>query len=279
MSRLKKNMISPADYTHASVLAREVTNEMLARLDFMTIKPKRILNAAGRVSEMSWQLQSRYPEAQLVAIDDSLPLLHHAAEVNNGLSSITYLCGSATSLPFADHSVDLVMANLLFPYHTDYSLLLREWRRILSADGLLMMTAFGLDTLKEWPSIFQYTNASHDNRRDSPQLVDIHDIGDLLLAEGFVDPVLDVDHYTMLYRTQAQLRQEVYQSGMAFFPMEQEITDMIGAADGSWPLTYEVIYAHAFAPEKLEAVATSLGGMTRIPLSQVRRQLKREEDS
>ncbi|MCP6769816.1 hypothetical protein NL529_33720, partial [Klebsiella pneumoniae] len=78
-----------------------------------------------------------------------------------------------------------------------------------------------------------------------PLLVDMHNVGDGLLEAGFIDPVLEVNHYILTYRSQDKLISELEASGMLEGSMD---TDKIKSQppndDGVWPVTYEVIYAH-----------------------------------
>jgi malonyl-CoA O-methyltransferase len=258
---LSNNIISPEDYAKAAALALEVGAEMLARLEWVTLKPKVILEVGCKTGEMSLLLQTRYPDAHIVAQDSAISMLHYAQQ-----ESVSYLCAEAGKLPFLDNSIDLIFANLCFPWQNDYPLLLREWHRVLSPDGLVILSALGFDSLQEWRSVI--------NPADMPQLVDMHDIGDLLLAEKFADPVLDVNHYTMTYRNKEKLIHELYSSGMIATPMALSAANVMPDNEGIWHITYEVIYAHAFAPAKTNEVSASADGIVRIPLSRLRRQLK-----
>jgi malonyl-CoA O-methyltransferase len=98
--------------------------------------------------------------------------------------------------------------------------------------------------------------------------MDMHDLGDALLHEGFIDPVLDVNYYVTNYCEQNKLRKELEASEM----LEQspsEWNTMMPAEDGTWDITYEVIYAHAFAPLPPSADE----GIVKIPLTQLRKTL------
>jgi len=267
---LAKNILwSPAEYAAAAVIAREAGEEMLARLELMTLKPNVIVDAGCGTGELSAQLQSRYQDAYILTIDTSETMLRHLQDClpqcGRGI-----VCAKAEKMPLRDQSVDLVFANLLLPWCHDITSMLQEWRRILRPDGLLMLSAFGLDTLREWSEIFQDT--------EIPQLIDMHDIGDLLLQEGFVDPVLDVNHYTTTYREKNQLIHELRASGM-WFPQDQHQAEQVTVSDAFPPddalvVTYEVIQAHAFAPVISEEISASADGVVRVPLAHLRQRLR-----
>jgi malonyl-CoA O-methyltransferase len=256
---------SPSDYAKAAVLAREVGQEMLARLDWMTLKPRVIVDMGCGTGEMSALLQQRYPDAQVLALDMSQSMvqsLKQKAPQSYGI------CADGETLPLRNQTVDLIFANFLLPWHDDFTLLLREWMRVLRPEGLLLFTALGPDTLREWRAIFDDAHI--------PLLVDMHDIGDVLLKEGFADPVLDVDYYTMTYRDKNRLMSELRASGM----LSSDQSDLCGVApsdDGTWAVTYEVIHAHAFTRAASEEVSASADGIVRVPISHLRRQRSPEK--
>ena len=95
----------------------------------------------------------------------------------------------------------------------------------------------------------------------------------------FADPVLDVDYYTLTYRDKNRLIAELQTSGM--LSAESEIGDLstvTAAEDGAWPVTYEVIYAHAFTPAEREEVSASADGVVRVPISHLKRQLSQGKE-
>lgn len=259
-------MYSPLTYAETSILAKEAAAEMLSRLDWMSINPKIIVDMGCGPGEMSAQLQRRYKEAKVLALDISESMLQYAKQQYPTLNDTAYLCAEASQLPFQDQVVDLIFANFLLPWCADMTLLLREWRRVLRPNGLILFTALGLDTLQESYQLF--------NSNDVPNLIDMHDIGDLLLQEKFADPVLDVNHYTLIYHDKEKLISELYQSGIVTQSARTaDLNALVPLANGTWPVTYEIIYAHAFLPEVQEEISASADGMVRIPLSHLRKRL------
>ena len=63
-----------AAYDQAAVLAREVGARMAERLDYMKISPPRIADIGCATGDGIRALQWRYPKAQALAIDVSLPM-------------------------------------------------------------------------------------------------------------------------------------------------------------------------------------------------------------
>src|SRR5262245_59206428 len=97
-----KNMIwSPIDYKDVSVLAREVGNEMLSRLVWVTLKPSVILDLGCGTGEFSSLLQARYPEAQVIPLDLSQQMIEYAKQ--HSVQSLC-VCADSSELPLRDQS-------------------------------------------------------------------------------------------------------------------------------------------------------------------------------
>lgn len=233
---------------------REVGMEILSRLEWITLQPEVIVDVGGGLGEMSRGLQTRYVNAKVVTLDLTESMLQQGKQDDKQLSCV---CADANALPFCDESVDMLFANLLLPWQTDIESILAEWLRVLRPNGLLMVTAFGPDTLIGW-----------QNRL--PRVLDMHDLGDLLLQQKFADPVLDVNYYTLTYREPSKMLHELQATGML------HVGDFVPAPalDGKWEVTYEVIFAHAFKPPASDEVAASSDGVVRVPLAHLRRQLR-----
>jgi malonyl-CoA O-methyltransferase len=226
-----------ADYADVAVLPHSIGEQMLMRLDLVSIKPKVIAELGSSDGFCTSLLTVRYPEAKIFSIPDP-----EAAE----------------KLSLADESVDLIVANLILPWSNDFEATLREWRRILRPNGLLMFTSLGPDTLNEL----------HHAPVEFPHLIDMHHLGDGLTRIRFADPVLDVEYVTVTYRNHAQLAKELQTLGMVSGDAAQ--MTLTPTADGIYSLTFEVVYGHAWRPEAKEDYAADEEGVVRIPLSHLR---------
>ena len=247
-------------YDEVSVLAHEAGLELMERLRWMTLSPKVIVDMGCGTGVMSKMLHERYPHAQMIALDSSPAMLGYMKNKHTEIKN--FIGADANQLPLRNQSVDLICANLLLPWCASGLGILAEWRRVLREDGLLMFSALGLDTLKEWREFL-----SHEQM---PTLYDMHDIGDKLLQQGFADPVVDVNDYTLTYSSKQKCAEELYHSGMITIPAEKFAANQaLPADDHTWHVTYEVITGHAFAPALKEKDAAN---EIRVPLSQLRRQ-------
>lgn len=239
---------SPEKYKKAAFLAKAAAEEMLSRLDWMVIKPTVIVDMGCGPGDLAVELAKRYPAATVYAVDQSAAML--AAVAGDNLST---MLADAAKLSLADHSVDLLCANFLLPWVSDISACLQEWRRILAPNGLLMISTLGLSTLKELPASSK--EALHT------RLVDMHDLGDALVAAGFADPVLDTATFPVRYRSSETLQQELQASGFISDPVDCQAES----------ITFEVVHAHAFAPLASAGFKADADGVVRVPLSHLRR--------
>jgi malonyl-CoA O-methyltransferase len=263
--------ISPAAYAEASALAEEIGKEMLSRLDWVILQPEVIVDIGSGAGKMTSALRCRYPEAHLIALDVAYPMLQYAKlQEKNGVETKTdYVCANALALPLIAHSVDLIFANLVLPWCGDLENYLREWRRVLRPDGLLVFTSLGPDTLQTW-------RASLANSI-IPNCIDMHVLGDALTAARFSDPVMDVDYFTLTYRQLENLFQELQASGMVIPGNYTALKEAQQNATGLWETTYEVVFGHAWGPQLEVDQVVDAEGIVKIPLSHLRYGYRKKE--
>ncbi len=251
-------------YDADAVLQREICSRMLERLDFIRLQPVRILDAGSGTGWGARQLQQRYTSAQIVALDIALGMLHqirsHARWWHKllGGKEQSALCADVEALPLAPASVDLVWSNLALQWCNDLPQTFVELHRTLKVDGLIMFSTFGPDTLKELRAAFHAADGyNHINR-----FADMHDLGDMLVAAGFAEPVMDMEYITLTYDDVKAAMQDLRGIG-AHNATAGRVPGMMGKAawgrmvqhyeslrrDGKLPATFEVIYGHAWKPQ------------------------------
>ena len=244
-------------YEQHDVLQREVQGLLLERLDFYLQPPARVIDVGAGTGRGSALLKKRYAKAEVIAVDLALPMLRAAKKHSSWLKPFQRVCAEATALPLADHSVDVLHSNLCFQWIDDLSTLFGECARVLKPGGMLVFSSFGPDTLKELRAAW----AEADEQPHVSRFLDMHDVGDALLAAGLRDPVLDVCRYTLTYSEPRKLLQELQGLGAtnADTTRERGLTGkthyrrMLQAyeamrVDGHIPATWEVITAHAWGP-------------------------------
>lgn len=246
------NIATPEEYSEAAFLARVVAEEMLTRLQVVKLSAQWILDLGCGVGADLPGLTQRFPEAEIIGMDCSELYLDYGKRQAHHQGH--WIAADAGSLPLASHSVDLIFANLLLPWSSDPLALLKEWRRVLRPGGLLFFSCLGPDTFKQTQTEFL------------PGLVDMHEVGDALLEQGYVDPVLEVEDLTLTYPTLKRLQSELEKSGM--LKKGLKVND-ITTVDGVFPISYEVIYGHAWCPV-VKAFKSDKEGVVKVPISHLK---------
>jgi len=251
-------------YDAAAVMQREVCTRMLERLDYIKQKPAIVLDVGSGTGWGTRQLGELYPAAQIVALDIAMGMLQTSRGTSSWWSKLfsgkatPYVCGDMEALPVATNSMDMVWSNLAMQWCNDLPATFVELQRVLKVDGLLMFSTFGPDTLKEIRSAFKDVDGyNHINR-----FADMHDIGDMLVAAGFGDPVMDMEYITLTYDDVKAVMQDLRSIG-AHNATAGRATGMMGKKkwnrvlenyellrrDGKLPATFEVVYGHAWKPQ------------------------------
>jgi len=255
-----------ATYEEAAFLAREVGNRMRERLDFLRAVPADILDLGSGMGEGARWLRQRYPGCTVVELDFAYPMLAGARAsaswwrrgVQRWKGVAPRICADVEKLPFRDCSFDMVWSNLTLHW-VDLRQGLAEAYRVLRPGGVCMFSTLGPDTLKELRASYQQADGfQHVNR-----FVDMHDIGDMLVESRFADPVMDMEYLQLTYADVGALLRELRAAGArnanAARPPglsgRQAFGRMRAAYEryregGRLPVTFEVVYGHAWRPER-----------------------------
>ncbi len=241
-------------YSRASRLEAEVGERMLERLDYVKLAPRRVLDAGSGPGRDARALAKRYPQARVIALDFS----HRMLRQEDGFLSRLFarnekhsLCANFERLPLAGESVDLVWSNMALHWAVDPLAAFREFHRVLAVEGLLMFSTLGPDTLG---GLRTAAGAARVHA-----FADMHDLGDMLVAAGFSEPVMDMERLTLLYADGAALLADLRASGQTgaltgrarglagrrFFAALREKLEA-QRRDGKLPVGYEVVYGHAW---------------------------------
>jgi malonyl-CoA O-methyltransferase len=268
-----------ATYEAHAVLQAEVAMRLQERLDGIEIQPKRILDAGSGPGTGASALAQRFPDADVVALDIAPAMLRAASSRARDSHPFERVAADVQALPLADNAFDLVYSNLCLQWCDDPGLAIAELARVLRPGGLLLFTMFGPATLHELRDAFAKADATPHVSR----FVDMHDIGDALLTTGFRDPVLERDDFTLTYADVLSLMRELRAIGATNADAKRQRT-LTGKAhlrrvvdayeafrtDGVLPATYEVVYAHAFAPLPGQPRRTPGGDVASFPIERLR---------
>ena len=220
---------------------------MLERLDYVRIAPRRILDAGSGPAREAKALLRRYPKARFLALDFALPMLRRRF-----LEKRLLVCGDIVQLPLADGSIDLVWSNMALHWAADPQRALREFERVLAPEGLLMLSTLGPDTLKELRAAAGAARVH--------AFIDMHDVGDMLVAAGFAAPVMDMEMIAMEYTKNNDLLTDLRASGQTSARADRA-RGLAGRRFGAQlraglapRATFEVVYGHAWKREQVKTV-------------------------
>jgi len=277
------------DLSQARFLYDEVARRMAQRLRVVRLQPQSMLDAGCGAGDGFPLLRERYSDAAYTGLDHCRPLLtiaerrHRPAGVSAWLrrrfgkasSDPIFLYGDMAHTGLAAESQDLVWSNLALHWHPEPHAVLAEWRRILKVEALATFSWFGPGTLRE----LRHAVTAAKLNTATPSFVDMHDFGDLLVAQGYVTPVMDQETIVLTYSSPQRLLADVRALGGN--PARHRRAGLLGRdgllrlcealeaqrnADGLIPLSIEVAYGHAWraathraAPDEVRLAASAIG--------------------
>ncbi len=282
----RRGMLEDARFFNDEIAAR-----MIDRLGYIKVNPQQIVDAGCGPGNALYLLASRYPQASITGVDHCTSFIAHCESEFQikGLKSLlhklkggqnfAFACADMASMPMAPESVDMIWSNLALHWHRRPHDVIREWRRVLRTSGLAMFSCLGPGTFKEVRTAVTVAGI----QTQTMQFVDMHDFGDILLENGFMDPVMDQEVITLTYRTVDALLKDV--RGLGGNPSEDRASGLKGrgwyqrlrdgleqgrGSDGLLRLSLEVAYGHAWC----KPVRQNDAGETLVPVSSIRRAVR-----
>jgi malonyl-CoA O-methyltransferase len=154
------------------------------------------------------------------------------------------------ALPLATGSLGLIWSNLMLHWLDQPLTAFSEVLRALEVGGLFTFAMLGPDTLKE----LRAAGAASLRR-----FADMHDIGDLLVAAGFSEPVMDMEMITLAYSRPRQFLADQRRLGVRdrllgvdgwrdwrrVFRTWQSDRDR----EGRCAVSFEIVFGHAWKAE------------------------------
>lgn len=177
------------DYDDRAELQHAIADELLERLAAVKIEPRTVLDVGCGDGRGARALQKMYRRADVIGVDPAGGTAGRIGGRWRPGRRPHAVRADVARLPLADASVDLVYSNLVCRWRHEPQVLFTELRRVLRPEGVLMFSTLGPDTLWE----LREAREAVDEHVPVPELTDMHDIGDALLAAGLRDPVMDVD--------------------------------------------------------------------------------------
>jgi malonyl-CoA O-methyltransferase len=220
----------------------ELSERMAQNLSFIKIEPKKILLENKIDLKAVKELKRIYPKANFVA-SFSLPKspLEAFLQIKKAFTK-------STDTLNLQNNYDLIWTcNLAIPKGEKTESQIKTWNELNAIDGLLMLTYLGPDTAKEYQELFS----------TKPDIVDMHDFGDLLVHCGYSDPVMTMEYLKLEYEDIKILLKEL--KALNLFQELNEIEpntelleklNKLKSDNGQWHLTLEIVYGHAWKVAK-----------------------------
>jgi malonyl-CoA O-methyltransferase len=238
-----------SSYDEAALVQLEIGDRLFERLSYIKIQPKYILDLGCGTGNFGNKLQQLFPDASIVNFDIAAQMLGIAQD--KGAKNL--VCGDMLALPFADSCFDLIFSNQVLHWTKLPEIVIQEIFRVMSSEGFLLFSMLGPDSFTEMRNIL----ASMDNFAHINDFYDMHDIGDILLQTKFSDPVMDMEKilvkysssYDMLKALKNQGVRNVHaqrRRGLTTKKFWQEFAQRMQDAYQIAPITYEIIYGHAW---------------------------------
>ena len=255
----------------------EVARRMAERLPVIRQRPDVVIDWWAHTGGSESVLAAVYPKARRLRVEPTLALTAPLNEIAPWWSAQRW---RREAPPLDEAAVppaagQLLWANMMLHAVVDPAATMQRWRRALAVDGFLMFSTLGPDTLRGLREIYREAGwgVAH------APFTDMHDLGDLLVAAGFADPVMDQERLTLTWATPEALLGELRTLGGNADPArsaglrtprwrERLRAALLerAAADGRIALEFELVYGHAFNP----LPRAKLAGETRVPLDDLR---------
>lgn len=243
-------------YNSAGVLQQEVLSRLLARLQYVRLEPESIIDIGCGTGRGVAGLQKTYAGAKILGLDLAYSMLEETKKQFSLFSKKRMVNADMERLPLAGNSFDLMFSCLAIQWANDLNSVLREVARIGKEGGLFMFATFGPSTLMELRDSWNEV----DDRPHVHQFIDMHDIGDALMAAGFSQPVVDAEVIKLEYRNFRQVLIDLKNIGASNAEksrnkglMTPNRLNLLEAAyrekgfhDDKFVASYEVIYGHAW---------------------------------
>jgi malonyl-CoA O-methyltransferase len=270
----------PAPWLHA-----EVGRRMAERLAVIRLQPAAWLDWWARVGAAGGEVAQAYPQAQHGVVEPTETLRQQSRLAPRApWWSLRRKQSPVVMGPdeVAPASVQLVWANMMLHAAMDPPSLMSRWHAALAVDGFVMFSCLGPGTLLALQALYRRMGWG------SPmaELVDMHDLGDMLVQAGFADPVMDQETLTLSWADPAAALAELRGLGGNAAPnryaglrtkrwrehLLQELNALRGA-DGRVHLHFEVVYGHAFKP----VPRARMTGETAISVADMRAMVRKRD--
>jgi malonyl-CoA O-methyltransferase len=242
-----KELATPDNEKH-TVLQKEICHRMMERLSYFKINPSVVLDLSCGFGFSTKLLKAHFSNAYVIGLDSSWHFLQNAKQKKTWLKPFSLLQANNIQLPFADESIDFILAHQLIESSDNLTLIFQECFRVLKPNGCILFSTLGPDTFKELPMSL------------SNHFIDMHDVGDLLLKQGFSDPVMDRDDIVLRYVDSARLKDALVAQG---WPLQGDIQVQ--------DITYELIFGQAWRGQRKQSAKEQVISVAKLRESLIKK--------
>jgi malonyl-CoA O-methyltransferase len=239
----------------------EASRRLAERLAIVKAQPALVLDWGLHPGADQGLLRAAYPRSRIhpVALDAVPPTAPAPRPVwwKAALGLATSPAAPLAPELVAAGSAGLVWSSMALHAVATPQSLLAQWQRALAVDGFLMFTTLGPGSLAALSAL--YSDAGWPV--PLAPLVDMHDLGDMLVAAGFADPVMDQEQLTLTWpdaaAALAELRSLGGNAALSRFAglrgrrwqaeLRLRMQERL-ARQGRIELGLELVYGHAFKP-------------------------------
>ena len=243
-------------YDNHAKVQQEIGARLFSRLDYIKSSPRFILDLGCGTGGFSKLLKKKYPAATIIAIDLAHNMLLRAQKKQRFYRHWSLINGDILQLPIADNAIGLIFANQVIHWVKSLPALFTELLRVMQPNGCLLFSTLGPETFKE----IRQTWGTIDNYSHTNNFMDMHDLGDQLMTNAFLDPVVDMEMLTAHYQSPSNLLISLKKQGVRNINKNRNpgltskskldafyhAYDSLRTVSGKYPLTYEIIYGHAY---------------------------------
>ncbi len=183
-------------YDDLTGLHRTIADELVMRID-TALPAKTVLDIGCGTGYLTHQLKKNFSIAHVTGIDAAEGMIQQA---QMKYPDISFKLANALSLPFEEHSIDLIVSNLAYQWIRPLEESFVQVKNVLSPQGCFHMAIFGKDTCGELMTTLQAVGLTPLER-----LPDIEEVKCALDRAGFHSAKVSTERVRIELNTMFQL--------------------------------------------------------------------------
>lgn len=241
------------DTSNVSFLQNIVAKKILEKTSVIKAEPSSILDLGLGSSVLADMLYKQYPNAKITSLN--------TAKIPQTSNNFKVIDADVAKMPFSDWSYSVIYSSLMLQEVSNFQSVFSEVKRVLAPGGYFIFSTLGPETLKE----VRESWAMVDDFRHVNDFPPMQALADSLAQQGFIDVVVSTEKIVVRYdnvRTILKDLQEIGASNITTLDKYQGLMtssklmkfckkyEEFKLEDGSYPVTYELVYAICWARDK-----------------------------